>query len=80
MVELASEALINVGKLAEGMGVLERHLVTIKDKHAQVVLRLNLADLTQKLLKDLNASRAHVEAAHKTDPNNATVAYRLVGL
>jgi tetratricopeptide (TPR) repeat protein len=78
--ELASEALISVGKLAEGMGVLERHLLTIKDKSAQVALRLNLADLTAKLLKDLNASRGHVEAAQKTDPNNAQVAYRLVHL
>lgn len=78
--ELASEALISVGKIAEGMGVLERHLLTIKDKSAQVALRLNLADLTAKLLKDLNASRGHVEAAQKTDPNNAQVAYRLVHL
>ncbi len=78
--ELASEALISVGKLTEGMTVLERHLVTIKDKSAQVALRLNLADLTQKLLKDLNAARGHVEAAQRTDPNNAQVAYRLVAL
>ena len=78
--ELASEALIAVGKPADGMAVLERHLATLKDKQGQVALRLNLADLTLKLLKDLNASRAHVEAAFKVDPNNAQVAYRLAGL
>ena len=78
--ELASEGLIAIGKPADGMAALERHLVTIKDKAAQVALRLNLADLTLKLLKDLNASRGHVEAAFKVDPNNAQVAFRLAGL
>jgi tetratricopeptide (TPR) repeat protein len=75
--ELASEALISNGKPAEGMAVIERHLATLKDKAAQVALRLNLADLTLKLLKDANASRGHVEAAQKIDPHNASVAYRL---
>ena len=78
--ELASEALIAVEKPAEALAVLERHLATLRDKSAQVALRLNLADLTLKLLKDLNASRAHIEAAHQTDPHNAQVAFRLVGL
>ncbi|MFZ5444170.1 MAG: tetratricopeptide repeat protein [Myxococcota bacterium] len=78
--ELASEALISAGRLAEGMATLERHLATLKDKPAQVALRLNLADLTLKLLKDPAASRAHVEAAQKLDPNNAQVAFRLANL
>ena len=78
--ELASEALISIGKPAEGMAVLERNLATLKDKASQVALRLNLADLTLKLLKDPTASRQHVEAAHKTDPNNAQVAFRLANL
>lgn len=78
--ELASEALIAVGKTAEGMAVLERHLETLRDKEAQVILRLNLADLAHKLLKDSKASRRHVEAAHQVDPENAEVAFRLVGL
>ncbi|MBL8914664.1 MAG: tetratricopeptide repeat protein, partial [Archangium sp.] len=78
--ELASEALISTGKLAEGMGAIERHLATLKDKQAQVALRLNLADLTLKLMKDADASRGHVEAAHKLDPNNAQVAFRLASI
>ncbi len=78
--ELASEALIAQGKPAEGLATLERHLATVKDKGAQVALRLNLADLAQKLLKDPAAARAHVEAAAKLDPNNAQVAWRLAGI
>ncbi len=78
--ELASEALISSGKITEGMTVLERHLATLQDRQAQVALRLNLADLTAKLLKDPAASRAHVEAALKIDPNNAQVAFRLAGI
>lgn len=78
--ELASEALISTGKIAEGMAVLEKHLATLKDRGAQVALRLNLADLTLKLLKDPAASRGHVEAAFKLDPHNAQVAFRLVSL
>lgn len=78
--ELASEALVELGKQEEGVGVLEAHLATLKDKHAQVTLRLTLSDLCQRLLKDAPGARGHAEEAFKLDPNNAQVAWRLASL
>lgn len=78
--ELASEALIELGRKEEGVGVLERHLGALKDKHAQVTLRLTLSDLCQRLLKDAAGARGHAEEAFKLDPNNAQVAWRLASL
>ncbi|MEW5738109.1 MAG: tetratricopeptide repeat protein [Myxococcota bacterium] len=78
--ELASEALIELGRKEEGVGVLERHLAALKDRHAQVTLRLTLSELCQKLLKDSAGARGHAEEAFKLDPNNAQVAWRLASL
>jgi golgin subfamily B member 1 len=76
--ELASELLIGQGKVAEGVGVLERHLATLKDRTAQVALRTTLADLASRLLKDEKLARVHLEAAIQVDANNAQVAWRLL--
>lgn len=76
--ELASEQLINAGKLADGVSVLEKHLATLKDRTAQVALRTTLADLATRLLKDEKVARGHLEAAIQTDPHNAQVAWRLL--
>lgn len=78
--ELASELLIELGKKEEAVGVLERHLGALKDKHAQVTLRMTLSDLCQRLLKDAAGARGHAEEAFKLDPNNAQVAWRLASL
>lgn len=78
--ELASEALIGAGRPEEGLAVLERTLPTLRDRGAQVALRLNLADLAQKLLKDPAKARVHVEEAFKLDGHNALVAWRLAGI
>jgi tetratricopeptide (TPR) repeat protein len=76
--ELASESLIGIGKVSEGIAVLERHLGTLKDRTAHVALRLTLADLCVRLLKDERGARVHLEAAAATDPHNARVAWRLL--
>jgi tetratricopeptide (TPR) repeat protein len=78
--ELASEQLIGRGKVAEGVEVLERHLLALKDKTAQVALRTTLADLATRLLKDETIARGHLEAANQVDPHNAQVAWRLLKL
>ncbi len=75
--ELASEQLIELGRPKDGIAVLERHAATLKDKGAQVSLRLTLADLAHRLLKDEAAARTHLEAAFKLEPANAQVAWRL---
>lgn len=77
---LASELLVEAGRTEEGIAVIERHLATLQDRRAQVVLRLNLADLAQKRLGNPSVARAQLEAALKLDPNNALVAWRLVSL
>lgn len=75
--ELAAELLIEIGKVAEGAAVLERHLSTLKSRGAQVALRLTLADLCLRVLKDPTLARGHLEAALKIDPHHAQVAFRL---
>ena len=74
---LASELLIEGGKVDEGVGLLEKHLGTLKDKNAQVILHLRLADLWSAAAKQEAAARKHLEAAHRLDPNNALAAFRL---
>jgi tetratricopeptide (TPR) repeat protein len=78
--ELASELLIETGRVPEGIAVLEKHLATLKDRQVQVALRLNLAELTLKALNDAPGARGHIEAAIALDPNNAQVAWRLVSM
>ena len=75
--ELASELLIQVGKVNEGVGVLERHLATLKDRASQVTFRLTLADLALRIQKMPEVACAHLEAALKIDPHHAQVAFRL---
>lgn len=78
--ELASELLLNEGRVAEAVGLLERHLATVKDRVSHVTLRFTLADLALRLGQDPAAARAHLEAAAKLDPHNAQVAWRLASM
>lgn len=77
---LASELMVEAGRVEEGIAVIERHLATLQDRRAQVALRLNLADLALKRLGDPRVARAQLEAAAKLDPHNALVAWRLVSM
>lgn len=74
---LASELLIEEGKTHEGVELLEKHLGTIKEKGAQVVMHLRLADLWTSHAKNEANARKHLEAANKLDPHNALAAFRL---
>ncbi len=77
---LASELLVEAGRAEEGIAMVERHLATLRDRRAQVALRLNLADLALKRLNNPGVARAQLEAAAKLDPHNAVVAWRLVSM
>jgi tetratricopeptide (TPR) repeat protein len=76
----ASELLIELGRKQDAVALLERHLETLKDRHAQVALRLTLSDLRERLLRDLPGARAQAEEASKLDPHNPLVAWRLATL
>ncbi len=74
---LASEVLIEQGKVREGIETLEKHLGALKDKDLRVTMHLRLADLWATMGKDPAASRTHLEAANKAEPTNASAAFRL---
>ncbi|MBL9038369.1 MAG: tetratricopeptide repeat protein, partial [Archangium sp.] len=78
--ELACEMLIQVGRGADGVKLLERHVTTLKDKSAQVAMRVTLADVALRVLKDEALERTHLEAAIAVDPHHAPVAFRLASM
>lgn len=77
---LASELLIDLGRKEEGLEVLEQHLAALKDKRAQVALRMTLSTLRERLLGDGAGARRHAEQAQQLEPDNAQVAWRLATL
>ncbi|MFL5320500.1 MAG: gliding motility protein, partial [Myxococcaceae bacterium] len=74
---LAAELLMEDGRAADGVAVLEKHLATLKDKWAQVALRMRLADLCGGRGAQPEKAIEHLDAVLKLEPYNAEAAFRL---
>ena len=77
---LATELLIEVGRIRPALELLEKHLLAMRDRPAEANLRLRLADLYRLKLQDVGAARRHLEAALRADPFNTQAAYDLAQL
>jgi len=77
---LASELLIEVGRIRPALELLEKHLLALRDRSAEANLRLRVAELYRLKLQDVGAARRHLEAALQADPFNSQGAYELAQL
>ena len=76
-VELASEALVDAGRAADALALLEKHLESQSNRSRQLSLRLHLSELAARGLKDKERALLHLEAAHQVDPHNPGVSWQL---
>ncbi|MGI5864139.1 MAG: tetratricopeptide repeat protein, partial [Myxococcales bacterium] len=79
-VGLAADFLLDLGRAEEAKTLLERHLVSLADPHAQITLRLRLAELLESRLSDKANAQVQLEAALAADPGCLEAARRLVPL
>lgn len=74
---LAAELLLEEGRGADALKVLEQHLATLKDRSARLGLHLRLVELASN---DEARALRHLEAALGLDPANVDAAFGLASL
>ncbi len=79
-VGLAAEQMIEANRTDNALELLERHLQSLRDRSAEVALRLRLADLYIFQVQDVAAARRHLEAILQVDPFNTQAAFQLAEL
>lgn len=77
---LAAELMLESDRANDAVAILEKHLATLKDRWAQVSLRMRLADLCAGRVDQPEKAREHLEAVLKAEPYNAEAAFRLARL
>jgi len=79
-VGLAAELMIEANRTNSALKLLEKHLDSLRDRSAEVALRLRLADLYIFQVQDVAAARRHLEAILQVDPFNTQAAFQLAEL
>ncbi len=74
---LAAELLIDAGKVADAVALYERHLGALRDRQAEISLRLRLARLCQSELRAPEQAQRHLEAALALEATSANASFEL---